>query len=65
MTTYMVARKVLENWLYWIVIDALSIGLYWDRGLYLYALLFAFYLVIAVFGYLRWRAEASAMPAHA
>lgn len=54
-TTYMVTRKVLENWLYWLVIDSISIVLYWDRGLYLTALLFVVYLVICVFGYLQWR----------
>ena len=55
LTTFMVARKVLENWIYWIVIDATSIFLYLDRGLYLYAGLFVAYLVIAVFGYFGWR----------
>ena len=54
-TTWMVARKVLENWLYWIVIDGVSVFLYIDRGLYLTALLFMGYVVIAVFGYLAWR----------
>ena len=55
LTTWMVARKILENWLYWLVIDSVSIYLYLDRALYLTALLFAVYLVIAIFGYLRWR----------
>ncbi|GHA18265.1 nicotinamide mononucleotide transporter [Arenicella chitinivorans] len=54
-TTWMVARKVLENWLYWIVIDAVSVWLFWQKGLYLYALLFVAYTVIAVFGYREWR----------
>ena len=54
LTTWMVARKLLENWLYWLVIDSASIYLYLDRGLYLTALLFALYLVIAVFGYIQW-----------
>ncbi|MGK0441073.1 MAG: nicotinamide mononucleotide transporter [Pseudohongiellaceae bacterium] len=54
-TTYMVAKKVLENWLYWIVIDAVAAFLYMDRGLYLTALLFAAYVVIVVFGYFQWR----------
>jgi nicotinamide mononucleotide transporter len=54
-TTFMVAWKVLENWLYWIVIDLVSIGMYLDRGLESTALLFAAYVVIAVFGYLKWR----------
>lgn len=56
-TTWLVAKKVLENWLYWIVIDAVSIFLYVDRGLYLTAILFAAYVVICVFGYLQWRAQ--------
>ena len=54
LTTWMVARKILENWLYWLVIDGASIYLYIDRELYLTALLFVAYLVIVIFGYLRW-----------
>lgn len=53
-TTYMVARKILENWIYWLVIDSLSIFLYLDRGLYLYALLFMVYIVIVICGLLTW-----------
>jgi nicotinamide mononucleotide transporter len=55
LTTWMVTRKVLENWLYWLVIDAVSIGLYLDRGLYLTALLFVVYIVIAGYGFWQWR----------
>jgi len=54
-TTYLVTRKYLQNWLYWIVIDTVSIPLYIDRGLSLTALLFVAYVVIAVVGYLKWR----------
>jgi nicotinamide mononucleotide transporter len=54
-TTYLVARKYLQNWLYWIVIDTVSIFLYIDRGLNLTALLFVAYVVIAVVGYFKWR----------
>jgi nicotinamide mononucleotide transporter len=55
--TYMVARKVLENWVYWFVIDAVSVGLYLNRGLLLTALLFIFYLVLIILGYRSWRAS--------
>jgi nicotinamide mononucleotide transporter len=55
LTTFLVVWKVLENWLYWFVIDGLSIFLYVDRGLYLTALLFTAYVVIVVFGFLHWR----------
>ena len=54
LTTWMVARKILENWLYWLVIDSVSIYLYLDRELYLTAALFALYLVIVMFGYRKW-----------
>ena len=54
-TTYLVARKFLQNWLYWIVIDTVSVPLYIDRGLNLTALLFVTYVVIAVVGYFKWR----------
>jgi len=54
LTTWMVAQKVLENWLYWLLIDAVSIALYLDRGLYLTALLFVLYIIIALFGYRQW-----------
>jgi nicotinamide mononucleotide transporter len=54
-TTYMVAKKLLENWLYWLVIDGLSLYVYLARELYLYAGLFVVYLVLVVLGYFRWR----------
>ena len=54
LTTWMVARKILENWLYWLVIDSVSIYLYLDRAQCLTALLFVLYLVIVVFGYFQW-----------
>ena len=54
LTTFMVARKVVENWLYWLVIDSLSIYLYIDRGLYQTAGLFTLYLLLALLGYLQW-----------
>lgn len=66
-TTYMVAKKVLENWIYWFVIDAIGVYLYAARGLYLYAALFVLYLVLVVFGYCRWLRDwrAQAAPAAA
>ena len=54
-TTYLVAKKYLENWLYWIVIDSVSIPLYLDRGLPLTALLFTSYVAIAISGYFSWK----------
>ncbi|MDH4022706.1 MAG: nicotinamide mononucleotide transporter family protein, partial [Gammaproteobacteria bacterium] len=56
LTTWMVARKLLENWLYWLVIDGVTLGLALDRGLYLTAALFGLYLVLVVIGWRRWLA---------
>ena len=52
--TYMVAKKVLGNWLYWIVIDSVSVYLYFSRDLHITSLLFIAYTVIAIFGYFSW-----------
>lgn len=56
-TTYMVAKKVLENWFYWFVIDAVSIYLYLSRELYLFAGLFVVYLVLIVIGFRAWNRQ--------
>jgi nicotinamide mononucleotide transporter len=54
--TYLVTQKVLENWLYWVVIDALSIYLYIEKGLIPTTVLFIIYVVIAAYGYVKWHA---------
>ena len=56
-TTYMVAKKILENWGYWFVIDSALVYLSYSRGLYLTALLYVAYLIIIVFGYWKWKKE--------
>jgi nicotinamide mononucleotide transporter len=55
--TYMVTKKVLENWAYWFVLDSVAVFVYVARDLYLYALLFVLYLVLIVIGYRRWRRD--------
>ena len=57
MATYMVACKVLENWLYWFIIDSVSIYLYLSRDLHLTALLFFVYLFLIVIGLRTWWRE--------
>ena len=54
-TTIMVARKVLENWLYWIVINSVFIYLFIDRGLDLTAAMYFLYLVLSTIGFLTWK----------
>lgn len=62
LATYLVTRKVLSNWIYWIVIDAISAGLYASREIYLYALLMAVYTIIAFFGYRSWQKMRQSLP---
>lgn len=49
------ARKVLQNWLIWIFVDAIYIGLYFSKDLYATGLMYALYIGIATMGYLDWR----------
>jgi nicotinamide mononucleotide transporter len=55
--TWMLARKYLEQWIMWIVIDMISLGTYFYRGLYPTALLFSVYTVMALIGYYQWKKE--------
>jgi len=61
LATWMTARTVLENWLYWFAVNAASIALYGTQGLQLVAGLYGVYFVIAIFGWrawhLRWRQQ--------
>lgn len=52
--TFMVTQKVLENWIYWIVIDIASVFLYESKDLNLTAALFVFYTIVSVFGFFSW-----------
>jgi nicotinamide mononucleotide transporter len=53
--TWMLARKMLEHWLIWVVVDLVSMGMYIYKGLYLTAFLFLVYTVMAVVGYREWK----------
>ena len=63
-TTYLVAIKVLENWLYWIVIDLASMQLYANSELWVTVGLFGLYVVLAVLGYWTWRQHFQAQNAN-
>lgn len=52
--TFLVARKVFENWWYWLVIDAVSIFIYWSRGLELTSVLFVIYVLLIPVGMAQW-----------
>lgn len=53
--TWMLARKKLEHWILWVLIDAFSMALYIYKGLYATTVLFGVYTIAAVIGYFEWR----------
>jgi nicotinamide mononucleotide transporter len=55
--TYGQARKLLESWVLWIVVDVISVPLYIGRGLYLTSGLYFLFLCLCVSGYFSWRAD--------
>jgi nicotinamide mononucleotide transporter len=54
-TTWLAARKYIDNWPYWIAIDAIAIPVYFNRHLNFTALLFSLYVVLAFVGWLNWQ----------
>lgn len=54
LATFMTARAVLDNWFYWLLVDAASLVLYGRQGLVWVALLYAIYFVIALVGLRQW-----------
>lgn len=53
--TYMLARKYIEQWWAWLVVDIVSTYLYYYKGIYFSGTLYGFYTVMCVFGYIKWR----------
>ena len=53
--TWMLARKLIENWIVWIVADGLCVGLYIYKGLYPTAILFIIYTIMSIVGYMQWK----------
>ncbi len=57
---WMLSRRQVEQWLVWLAVDAVTVGLYFYKGIPLTAGLYLLYCVLAVAGYLRWRRMAAA-----
>lgn len=53
--TWMLAKKMIEHWLLWIIIDSVSAGLYFYKELYPTAGLFIVYTIMAIVGWIQWR----------
>lgn len=56
-TTYMEAKKYIENWLFWINTDLLCTGIYFYKGLYAFTALYFVFVILAIYGYIEWKKD--------
>ena len=54
LATWMLVKKIKENWLIWIAVDLVAAGMYFHKELYFIGVLFLIYTAFAVFGYIQW-----------
>ena len=54
---WLTARKHIENWIVWLVVDVVATGIYLSKGLEMYALLYCVYIGMAIAGWWAWRAS--------
>jgi len=57
---WMIAKKKIENWLLWIIVNIMYVGIYLYKGLFLYTILFAIYLLLAIMGWREWKKSLAA-----
>jgi nicotinamide mononucleotide transporter len=55
--TWMLARKILEHWIIWIIVDAVSVGMYFYKDMYPTVILYFIFTVIAVIGFYKWKSD--------
>lgn len=58
---WMMARKILENWLVWVAVDVVYIGMFLYKSLYLTAFLYAVFLMLAAMGHRQWKRSLAAV----
>lgn len=52
---WLTAKKKIDNWYFWFIVDVLATGIYVYKGIYFYAVLYLVYIGMAVIGYLQWK----------
>ena len=62
---WMMTRKLLENWLIWIAVDVVYVGMFIFKGLYLTAFNYGIYLALALLGYVAWKRSLAAVASSA
>lgn len=59
---WLMAKKKLENWVYWIIGDLISVPLYWYKGLIFTSLQYFLFTIIAIYGYQAWKKSLNKNP---
>lgn len=52
---WLTARKKIENWYFWFIVDVLATGIYFYKGIYFYAVLYLIYIGLAIVGFFAWK----------
>ena len=52
---WLTAKKKIDNWYYWLIVDILATIIYTYKGIYFYAFLYLIYIGMAVIGYRTWK----------
>jgi nicotinamide mononucleotide transporter len=55
--TWMLARKILEHWIIWVIVDGVSVGLYLYKDMYPTVFLYIIFTVIAIIGFYKWKRD--------
>jgi nicotinamide mononucleotide transporter len=55
--TYAMAKKIIQNWIMWIVIDSVCVGIYFYKELYAFTVLYFIFVVLAAYGLFEWKKE--------
>ena len=61
---WLTAKKRIDNWYYWLVVDLLATGIYYYKELYFYSLLYFIYIGLAIVGYRAWRKSMNSQSVH-
>jgi nicotinamide mononucleotide transporter len=59
---WMLAKKFIENWLVWVAVDVIYVGVYWYKELYTTCVLYFIFIILAVMGYLQWKKTLTRKP---
>jgi nicotinamide mononucleotide transporter len=53
--TYLMAKKIIEHWILWIIVDIICVGIYFFKGLYATTILYFIFAILAFYGLSNWR----------